>query len=128
MDLPDGQFLEPNNGAYEQPEIRHGLPLHYVSEKLASALESTHKAYQALKKRQAGDPSIGQEREQARRSTWAAFRYSTTAFLALHNMLGLIDDQGKFDALLKLSSKRFSAWLATVRREGSIGGYAISDS
>ncbi len=125
MDLPDDLILTPNNGAYEHPEIRHGLPLDYVSEKLASALEDIHRAYQHLK---AGSPPKGQDEDQALKSTWAAFRYSTTAFLALHNMLGLIDDQSKFDALLKLSPKKFSSWLTMVRREGSISGYTISFS
>lgn len=128
LDIDDELILTPNNGAYERPEIRHGLPLNYVSEKIGSAVESAYRSYHWLKDRKGNESPDDLEHQQAIASIWDTFRCATTAFLALHNMLGLIQDPDKFNSLLKLSPKRFGAWLAMVRREGSISGYTITGS
>lgn len=109
----DDLFTDPNAGAYEVEESRVGPPLAYVGEKLRCSLEHAHRSAQATR----GAP----ERE-ADREADAAFRYGLTAYLALYNMLGLLSDPRKLDALLELDEDSFETWLDAVQREGSVDG------
>jgi hypothetical protein len=56
------------------------------------------------------------------RDAEATSRYALTSYLALHNMLGLISDHRKVDALLELDGNALEEWLVTVQREGSVSG------
>jgi len=109
----DDLFTDPNAGAYEAEETRLGPPLAYVGEKLRCALEHSHSAARATKATGA---------EAAYREADASFRYGVTAYLGLFNMLGMLADHRKLDALLDLDSDSFEEWLATVQREGSVHG------
>ena len=109
----DDLFTEPNAGAYEAEETRVGPPLTYVGEKLRNSLEYAHRAARVTK--------VG-ALEAAHRHTDAALRYGVTAYLGLYNMLGMIQDHRKLDALLDLDREAFEAWLDTVQREGSVHG------
>lgn len=119
MDSIDDSISPPNGEAYEKVELRDGSPLSYVGEKLGMAVEFSHAVYQKLEIKGA-DNMLNEYGP--RESAGAAFRYATTAFLALYNMLGLIDDQNKFKTLEKLSPDKFRTWIAMVQREGSIHG------
>ena len=119
MNSIDDSITPPNGEAYEKVELRDGSPLSYVAEKLGRAVEFSHAVYQKLEFK--GADNVPNEYE-PRESAGAAFRYATTAYLALYNMLGLIDDQNKFKTLEKLSPDQFRAWIAMVQREGSIHG------
>jgi len=109
----DDLFTDPNAGAYEAEESRVGPPLTYVGEKLRYSLEHAHRAAKATKE---GD------QEGAHLDADAAFRYGVTAYLGLYNMLGMLLDHRKFDALLDLDRDAFEGWLDTVQREGSVHG------
>ena len=109
----DDLFTDPNAGAYEVEETRVGPPLTYVGEKLRYSLECTHRAVRALQASPEGE---------AQRNADAAFRYGLTAYLGLYNMLGMILDHRKLDALLALDEDGLEEWLDTVQREGSVSG------
>ena len=123
----DDNILQPNAGAFEKDEVRSGPPLSYIAEKLRGALESAHEVWRAINRsgpinlsQSANAPVAAQELGLS--SAFSSFRYSMTAFLALHNMLGMIADQKKIDALLDYNHDEFAAWLDRVEREGSILG------
>lgn len=109
----DDLFTDPNAGAYEAEETRVGPPLTYVGEKLRYSLEHGHRAATATK-------VTGSEA--AHREADASFRYGVTAYLGLYNMLGMMLDHRKLDALLDLDGAAFEEWLDTVQREGSVHG------
>ncbi|MDT8437316.1 MAG: hypothetical protein RRA92_11250 [Gemmatimonadota bacterium] len=109
----DDLFSDPNAGAYEAKETRVGPPLAYVGEKLKSSLEHAHRAARASRESAA---------EEMGRDADTAFRYGVTAFLGLYNMLGMLVDHRKLDALLELDGASFEQWLDTVEREGSVHG------
>lgn len=109
----DDLVTDPNAGAYEAEETRLGPPLTYVGEKLRCALEHSHRAARATKAAGA---------EAAHREADASFRYGVTAYLGLYNMLGMLVDHRKLDALLDLDSDSLEEWLVTVQREGSVHG------
>jgi hypothetical protein len=109
----DDLFTHPNAGAYEAEETRVGPPLAYVGEKLRYSVEHAHRAAKATRTVR-GD--------EAHREADAAFRYGLTAYLGLYNMLGMLSDHRKLDALLELDQDSFEVWLDTVQREGSVSG------
>lgn len=123
----DDNIYQPNSGAFEKDEIRNGPPLSYVAEKLRNALESAHEVVWAIKR---ASPTILSEppkafgglKELVLTPAYLSFKYSLTSFLALNNMLGMIADPEKADALLDYSHADFAAWLDVVEREGSILG------
>jgi hypothetical protein len=127
----DDLFTPPNAGAYERREIRDGTPLDYVGEKLGTAVKFAYRTYAHIEKYVPDDLAIPQRAEGTGFSVkvdgllspaFTTFRAATTAFLALHNMLGLIQEQAKFDALLQLDSGEFDAWVERIEREGSVTG------
>ena len=107
----DDLFTDPNASAYVVDEPRSGPPLSYVGEKLRGALQYAHRL--ALSAHAQHD---------VKRDADATFRYALTAYLALYNMLGLMSDHRKVDALLELNDDEFEDWLTTVQREGSVSG------
>ena len=111
-------FRDPNDGAYEKTEERTGPPLEYVAEKLRRNLEVTHNILAALK-----SPS-DTESESSNLSFQAAtaFRSSLIAYLALQNLLALIDEGKLFDRVEAYSRQDFSEWLDRIDRQGSLTG------
>ncbi|SOE56137.1 hypothetical protein SAMN05446635_1015 [Burkholderia sp. OK233] len=104
MNLP----LSPNGAAYTTRETRDGVPLSYISEKLAYAIEDTHAAAQA-------HPEM--------RLRLSHVMYSQTlAFLALHNMLGAADDSGLPERLLDLDRRELRKWINAVVTYGDLLG------
>jgi hypothetical protein len=127
----DDLYRDPNAGAYEKEEVRVGPPLDYVGAKLGMAVRYAHRTYREIAATVPDDLPAPSWVEGSAFSikddgllspAFAAFRSATTAFLALHNMLGLIQDQDKFEALLALKSSEFDAWVERIEREGSVTG------
>ena len=114
MEIDDENILQPNAGAYEKDEVRNGPPLSYIAEKLRCALESAHEVVQAIKR--------AAHQEMLLSPAFSSFRYSLISYLALHNMLGMINEPNKVDAILNYKHDDFVAWLDRIEREGSILG------
>ncbi|MCL5029778.1 MAG: hypothetical protein M1480_12270 [Bacteroidetes bacterium] len=53
---------------------------------------------------------------------FSSFRYSLTSFLALHNLLGIANNQNIFEKLLNFTEEDFNKWLERIESEGSING------
>ena len=121
-------FADPNGPAYRTREHRSGPPLDYVAEKLHNALFELHAAVQASgRTRDASSPKGGGRAsasalDDVERSTQHAFGYQVTAFLALHNMLGVAGAPDHLARLQAMSPDDFERWLAFVEREGSVLG------
>jgi len=107
----DDLLGDPNGPAYTKLERRTGVPLDYVAEKLRRSLELTHLVF--------GSADAPADR---RSPGWAAVRYGVVAFLALHNMLAMANDESLFDRLLALPAEDFGNWLDTVEGAGSVSG------
>ena len=119
MDPDDDAIIPPNGGAYEKRETRNGPPLGYVGEKLGMAVIAAHSVLRLIE----SDEATAQLRAyEPGSSAFQSFHSATTAFLALYNMLGLIDDQHKFDLLQKLGPDEFREWVERVQRVGSVRG------
>lgn len=119
MDPTENSIISSNGDAYEKRETREGSPLSYVGEKLGMAVEASHTVLRLIE----SDPAFSALRGyEPGSSAFQAFHSATTAFLALYNMLGLIDDQHKFDLLRKLGTDDFRSWVEMVQREGSVKG------
>ena len=112
----DDLLGDSNAGAYRRKEIREGPPLSYVAEKLGSALEELHYGLRLMN--EAG--ALRSRDDDGARVTQGAFRYTLTAFCALHNMLSLAGDPGLADRLLDLPPQEFRQWVTDVTSEGSV--------
>ncbi|MHC4539842.1 MAG: hypothetical protein ACYS74_08680 [Planctomycetota bacterium] len=115
----DEVFRDPNDGAYEKEELRTGPPLDYVAEKFRRSMELIHSLIDTL--RTAEQMDSAQESmmlSQARGS----LRYQLTGYLALKNMLALVNDQGFFERMEKYSCNDFSDWLDRIDQRGMTTG------
>lgn len=128
MDFPDDVLPDPNAGAYERVEARRGPPLAYVGEKLKAAVVHAHALLGTLKEESgvgAGGVAAGTgtgHASMARHEAFATFHYSLRAFLALYNMMGMVQEDAKVRALLAMDGTAFREWLDRVEREGSVTG------
>jgi hypothetical protein len=119
----DDLFTDPNAGAYEIEEARAGPPLDYIGGKLRDALEFSHRLVRGMRDPHAlPNDTGGLDIHALRRDAEATFRYALTSYLALYNMLGLISDHRKVDALLELDGDTLEEWLVRVQRQGSVSG------
>lgn len=100
--------MDANGPAYTTEQQRHGVPLTYVAEKLASAIEELHRY--ALRR-----PGELQDLQ-------GPMYYLLVAHLALHNMLGKAKDQSLARRLLASTSDELQTWLRLVEREGDVQG------
>lgn len=123
--------MGPNGSAYEKEEIRVGAPLSYVAEKLRHALLCSHRANRRVaelvpnnlpKPEPWSGPDLSVRDELILSQTQSAFHYSLTAYLALINALGVINDPKKIQALSRLGSADLEDWLSRIERESSITG------
>lgn len=102
--------LNSNGAAYTAPQTRDGIPLSYVSEKLALAIEDLN--------RHAGDypdQSAG---------LCGAMYHALVAYLGLHNMLAKASDPTLAARMLNAERDELDRWLETVRRGGDVRGLA----
>lgn len=100
--------LSANGSAYTRREDRHGVPLEYVGEKLASAIEQIH--------------SLACRNPERVTELVPAMYYALVSYLALHNMLAKANDRGLPERLLSSDSEELTAWLSFVRDQGGVLG------
>jgi hypothetical protein len=100
--------LSSNGPAYVSREIRQGVPLSYVSEKLSHAIIDTHAA--------------GVAHPEARKRLAHVMYSQTKAFLALHNVLGAADAPGLPELLLGMERHELNNWIAAVVKHGDLLG------
>jgi hypothetical protein len=108
MELP----ISSNGPAYVTREVRKGIPLDYLSEKLSHAIRETH--------------SLAQRFPQMLTDLVPVMHYQITTLLALHSMLGAANDARLPERLLGSSRQNLENWLDIVARQGDVLG--ISDS
>jgi hypothetical protein len=95
--------LSSNGPAFTACETRQGVPLGYVSEKLAHAIIDTHAA--------------GVAHPEARKRL-----AHVMAFLALHNVLAVADAPGLPEQLLGMERHELHSWIAAVVTHGDLLG------
>ncbi len=100
--------LSANGSAYTRREDRHGVPLEYVGEKMASAIEQLH--------------ALADRHPERAADLVPAMYYALVSFLALHNMLAKANDRGLAQRLLSSSQEELTAWLSFVREQGGVLG------
>lgn len=88
--------------AYVSTEVRHGVSLSYVSEKLRNAIVETNALARGCPQRQ-------------RELSWL-MRFEVSAYLALHNCLEAANDPSLVDRLLHLARANLDQWLETIER------------
>ena len=113
----DEMFRDPNNCAYEKEEVRTGPPLSYVAEKFRKAMELTHFQINSLT---SGEELGSEHKSQILSHAQGALRYQLTGYLALCNMLALVNDEGFFDRIEDYSYDEFSDWLDRIDQQGTI--------
>ena len=84
------------------------MPLEYVGEKLASAIEQIH--------------SLACRNPERVMELVPAMYYALVSYLALHNMLAKANDRGLPERLLSSDSEELTAWLSFVRDQGGVLG------
>lgn len=109
--------------AYQVQEIHEGPPKSYISEKLTNGIEAQYhlikNIYQYIPDNLSSPlltnspPNAKLKNDFFTSEAKAAFRYMVNAFLALHNRLGLMDDN-IIDELLNDSEDNLNAWLNRV--------------
>jgi hypothetical protein len=121
----------PNSSAYEKIELRDGIPLSYVHEKLVSNIKIIHHTYCFVRDNINDDLQLinhisidlySPKKDGLLSPLFASFRYSLTSLLALQNMLGIVNNQNIFDKLLAYNEEDFHGWLERIESEGSISG------
>lgn len=105
--------LEANGPAYSSRQARHGVPLTYVGEKLARAVEELHHYARSHPDRRDG--------------LIAPMYFLLVAHLGLHNMLAKANDRSLAGRMLEASDEQLKAWLALIEREGDVTGLADLD-
>jgi len=91
-----------NGSAYVSTEVRHGVSLSYVSEKLRNAIVETNALARGCPQRQ-------------RELNWL-MRFEVSAYLALHNSLQAANDPRLVDRLLQLARADLDKWLERIAR------------
>jgi hypothetical protein len=127
--MPDIEDLysPPNGPGYEKRETRTGLPLEYVGEKLRRTVEYAYEtARLELDVRSSVeigtadiDLTARELSAEAYRSAAATLRYAVHAYLALQNMLGLMNADDLLERLIRGTRDDLKAWLDTIQNEGS---------
>lgn len=102
--------MSSNGAAYTTQEVRQGVPLSYVSEKLVHAIEDTH--------------AVGQAFPEARKRLAHVMYSQSKAFLALHNLLGAANAPGLPERLLEMDRRELDKWIAAVITHGDLLGIA----
>ena len=100
--------LSSKGPAYTALEIRQGVPLSYISEKLSHAIIDTHAA--------------GVAHPESRKRLAHVMYSQTKAFLALHNVLAAADAPGLPELLLEMDRHELHSWIATVITHGDLLG------
>lgn len=115
-EIPDdaGLPLNANGAAYTMREARHGVPLIYVAEKLASGISSLHGAARL--------------HPENRESLLLTMHYLLVAHLGLHNLLGKAGDRTLATRLLDGDAESLDDWPTWTTQEGGVEGLAALDA
>jgi len=109
----------PNDGAYEQQELRSGPPLVYVAEKFRHCLEGQRRVISRIEA--AAKKGTDRDEMLAFQAKYA-FHSALVGYLALHNMLALANEHDITERLLRYSEDDFTEWLNRIDTEGSVTG------
>ena len=121
----------PNSSAYQKVELRDGIPLSYVCEKLTESLKTIHHLNNFIKNNIHDDLKLinpinnnlySPKNDGLLSPLYSSFRYSLTSLLALHNMIGIANNQNIFEKLLSYNEEDFNHWLERIESEGSTNG------
>jgi hypothetical protein len=102
-----------NGAAFTHVEVRDGVPLDYVGEKLERTIKELH--------RLAGEIRSGEDTAATIREV---MRNALTAHLALHNMLAAAGDTSLSDRFLASNRGEIEGWLLSVYKGGDVCGLA----
>ena len=105
-DLP----LSSNGPAYTTEQARDGVPLSYVGEKLANAIETLN--------------SHARQHPEQRDGLLATMHYLLVAHLGLNNMLAKANDRTLAVRMLSADLDELDRWLKLIEREGDVQGLA----
>jgi hypothetical protein len=106
--------MDANGPAFTSAQVRQGVPLSYVGEKLARAIEELHR-YAST------HPEQHQE-------LYGPMYFLLVAHLGLHNMLAKASDRTLPTRLLQGSREELERWLELIERDGDIAGLAGLDA
>lgn len=95
---------------YEHEELRRGIPLNYIAEKLHHSLLDFHTAYH-----ETHDTDV-------QNTLYSSFRNMVKTFAGLWNMLEIITNEDYFESLLAMTHEEISQWINSIERVGSLTG------
>lgn len=112
---------------YEKEEIRHGVPLGYVGEKLESSLMSLHFTWRIMNDsipanlpNPLGAPEGYDEKVALISAAFQSFRNGVKAYTSLYNWLQIIDNEEYYQSLLDKDHAAFKRWLDLVASRGNV--------
>ena len=109
----DDLFRGPNDNAYEKEQVRTGPPLQYVAEKFRNSLTGLHDVLRDV--RRLGDDDMTFKASYALRS-------GLVGYLALNNLLALVNEPGFAERIEGFSRNEFREWLDRIDQQGSVTG------
>ena len=109
----------PNDGAYEEQELRSGPPLSYVAEKFRHCLEGLHGA---IGKMETAAKLEADQNELIGFQAKYAFHSAVVGYLALHNMLALANEHDISERLLRYTKDGFFERPDRIDAGGSVTG------
>ncbi len=107
------------DGVCQKTDTQGGPPLSYVAEKLRDALRTTHGLANLMDRSTVTSPD---RKEVLLIMAHHAFHSQLVAYLALKNMLALLDSDDLLRRLRGYSPEEFDWWLARVDEHGSAAG------
>lgn len=116
----DFESKKPNtNGpAYTKTQERNGSPLEYVAEKLRCAIEDTH----YLLHESVYSETRLSINEASSRPAFSSFHYQITAFIALYNMLTMLEDPNRIKEFATYTRDELKTLLDFIESNGSLSG------
>tara|TARA_B100000749_G_C18431684_1_gene468220 strand:- start:742 stop:1098 length:357 start_codon:yes stop_codon:yes gene_type:complete len=107
-----------NGPAYTKAEERTGSPLDYVGEKLRCAIEDTH----YLLHESVYSENRLSIKEASSRPAFSSFHYQITAFIALYNMLTMLEDPNRTKEFATYTRDEIKKLLDFIESNGSVSG------
>ena len=108
-----------NNRAFSMNKIKHAPSLFYIATKVRHSIKTIHSIHDKIKS--IDIPDIHTKTILISDSCFA-FRKNIIAYLALFNMLALVNDTDLNEKLLSSSKKELDNWLDIIAREGGLEG------
>lgn len=120
----DISLVGSNASAYEKREVRVGVPLDYVAEKLETCLRGLHALVHLAGEQPVNPPQPGSALSDKQVSFPAgaqyAFHNGCKAYLALYNLLALFNEPHLVERLLATGMDEFQRWTEFVQEQGSL--------